>query len=88
MIDDCNDCCGDTKNDKTLADLKAGEQSTIICISGDDSLKRRLSSMGVVKGTQISLDRKAPLGDPRAYELMGYKLSLRQAEAKQIVIEG
>ncbi|GAB6051301.1 ferrous iron transport protein A [Magnetospira thiophila] len=87
MVEDCKDCA-DAKSQKTLADLKVGEKATIICVAGDDSLKRRLSSMGVVKGTAIALDRKAPMGDPRAYELMGYRLSLRQTEARQIVIEG
>ena len=42
--------------------------------------------MGVVKGTEIVVDHTAPLGDPRVYTLKGYRLTLRNAEARHILV--
>jgi ferrous iron transport protein A len=37
--------------------------------------------MGLVKGAEFKVVRKAPLGDPIEIELRGYRLTLRGAEA-------
>ena len=52
--------------------------------SDDKTFKRRMSSLGVIPGGPVALDRSAPLGDPRIYTLMGYNLGLRNAEAQMI----
>ncbi len=70
----------------TLAELNPGEQGTIDRIEADASLKRRLSALGIVKGTKIYLDFTAPMGDPRAYSLLGYQLSLRNEDARRIIL--
>ena len=71
----------------TLADLRPGQQGEILKIETDDGVfKRRMMSLGVVSGTTVTLDRSAPLGDPRIYTLMGYSLGLRNSEARQIRI--
>ena len=43
--------------------------------------------MGMVNGAQIEMVRAAPLGDPIAYRLRGYRLSLRRSEASLIEVE-
>ena len=69
----------------TLADLLPGQQGEIVKIdSADSAFKRRMASLGVVPGGPVSLDRAAPLGDPRIYNLMGYNLGLRNVEAHMI----
>jgi ferrous iron transport protein A len=71
----------------TLADLRPEQQGEIVKIVTDDGIfKRRMTSLGVVPGAPISVDRAAPLGDPRIYHLMGYNLGLRNAEARNIRI--
>jgi Fe2+ transport system protein FeoA len=43
--------------------------------------------MGVIKGVEITMIKTAPLGDPVAYRLLGYQLSLRKSEARMVEIE-
>jgi len=42
--------------------------------------------MGIIKGESILVERIAPLGDPVAYLIKGYHLSLRKEEAAQIEV--
>jgi ferrous iron transport protein A len=75
------------KGNMTLADLKLGEEAVIAGISGDLSLKRRLSAMGIVNGVKVTLGHTAPMGDPRTYDFLDYTLSLRNTEARQIRLQ-
>lgn len=50
-------------------------------------LRCRLLEMGVLPGTEVTLVRRAPLGDPLELRLRGYALSLRRDEADAIVVE-
>ncbi len=71
----------------TLADLKANQTGEVVKIEAEDVVfKRRMMSLGVVAGTAVSVDRSAPLGDPRIYSLLGYSLGLRNSEARHIHI--
>ena len=47
--------------DIKLAELEPGESGVINVIRSSASLKRRLNAMGLVKGTEITLDLKAPM---------------------------
>ncbi|HOP62025.1 MAG TPA: FeoA family protein [Spirochaetota bacterium] len=49
--------------------------------------RERVLSMGLTKGTEFRLTKKAPMGDPVEIEVLGYKLSLRKEEAEIIKIE-
>ena len=71
----------------TLADIAAGQTATVIEIIGDDSLAVRLMEMGIIDGEPIKLVGRAPMGDPLEILVRGYRLSLRQSEAKRIRIE-
>jgi len=71
----------------TLADLGAGQRGIVVGVGvGDETLKRRLTAFGIVRGTEITLDRAAPMGNPRAYSLLGYRLSLRNEDARAILL--
>ncbi|MBF0249186.1 MAG: ferrous iron transport protein A [Alphaproteobacteria bacterium] len=72
----------------TLADLKPGQEGVVQMINGTADLKRRLSALGLVNGVKVTLGHTAPLGDPRAYEVLDYTLSLRNEEARKIVLQG
>lgn len=73
--------------ESTLAALKPGEQGTLVKIQGENRLRQRLTEMGFIKGSAIGVDSTAPFGDPRSYTIRGYQVSLRNAEAEQIVVE-
>ena len=71
----------------TLADLVAGQRGIVVGIADrDETLKRRLTAFGLIRGTEVTLDRAAPMGNPRAYTLMGYHLSLRNEDARNVLL--
>ena len=43
--------------------------------------------MGLVSGSDIEMERLAPLGDPIEFKIKGYNLSLRREEAACIKVE-
>ena len=43
--------------------------------------------MGVTPGAQLSMKKKAPLGDPIEITIRGYELTLRKAEAACVEVE-
>lgn len=74
---------------KTLNQLRNGEKGTIVSFSdaGDVELKRHLLGMGFVKGSEITLEKVAPLGDPLKLRLKGYSVCLRKNEAENIKVQ-
>jgi ferrous iron transport protein A len=56
-------------------------------VIGAGDITRRLLEMGITPGAQIRRLGAAPLGDPLEFELRGYRLSLRRAEAKFVALE-
>ncbi len=70
----------------TLADLKVGEAARILSLRDDEGAERMME-MGLVEGTQFSVVRFAPLGDPIEIKTRGYHLSLRRAEAMGVEVE-
>ncbi len=72
---------------KTLEDLSPGQSGTILSIANKSgTVKRRLVDMGLTPGTEVKVTKIAPLGDPIEVSLRGYELSLRKADAGQIVM--
>ncbi len=49
--------------------------------------KGKLLSMGLTPGTEFTVIRHAPLGDPVQIEVRGFKLSLRKQEADALCVE-
>lgn len=72
---------------KTLDQFKIGETGLIKKVEGEGRLRRRLFDMGVTPGATVYLRKKAPLGDPLEVTIRGYELSLRNSEAKLVVLE-
>ncbi|MBF0448019.1 MAG: ferrous iron transport protein A [Magnetococcales bacterium] len=70
----------------TLDKLKGGKVVRIVGLKGDDISKRRLMALGIVRGKEISLDTQAPLGDPRIYSILGYRLTIRNDDAEKILV--
>ena len=76
-----------TESTATLGDLRPGQSCIIVAIGGQGALKRRLVDMGLTPGCWVFLRKTAPLGDPLEINLRGYELSLRRADAKNILVE-
>lgn len=53
----------------------------------DSELKERLMTMGMTPGTQVTVLRSAPLGDPIAIGVRSYHLALRRADAARVAVE-
>jgi ferrous iron transport protein B len=70
----------------TLDELSVGQTATIDAISGEGPLVQRLMALGLLEGSEVSVTRRALGGDPIEVEIMGYALSLRLAEASQVLI--
>ena len=68
----------------TLADLRVGDRAAVVEVEGVDETSLRLMEMGLTPGVEVELLGVAPLGDPLEFELRGYRLSLRRAEARRI----
>ena len=69
-----------------LADLKQGEEGVIDSFS-DTEMSLKLMEMGCLPGEKVSIERRAPLGDPMRIKLGGeYSLSLRKDEADIIMV--
>ena len=68
--------------------LTMGERARIVSLdSGNPAYRKRLLTMGLTKGTEFTLKRTAPLGDPIEIEVRGYSLILRKKEAEIINIQ-
>ena len=72
---------------KTLREVKVGETATVVKLHGEGATKRRIMDMGLTKGTEVFVRKVTPLGDPLELTVRGYELSLRKADAEQIVVE-
>lgn len=72
---------------KLLKELKVGEKGKVIRVTGSSMINSRIIDMGITRGTEIEVERLAPLGDPVEIRLKGYHLSLRKDEAACILVE-
>ena len=72
---------------KTLRQAKIGETARVVKLHGEGAVKRRIMDMGLTKGTEVSIRKVAPLGDPIEITVRGYELSIRKADADMIEIE-
>ena len=74
----------------TLAKMEVGETGVVDALQGHGNIQHRLVDMGVVKGSHITVVKKAPLGDPVEVKVKGCSLALRMNEAAMInvAVEG
>lgn len=71
----------------TLKETAIGQTVKVRKLSGEGPVKRRIMDMGITKGVEIYVRKKAPLGDPVEVTVRGYELSLRKADAEMIEVE-
>jgi ferrous iron transport protein A len=69
-----------------LTSVSLGSTATVAEIKVPAAARPRLMEMGLLVGTQVELVRFAPMGDPVEIKVRGYNLTLRRAEAEQILV--
>ena len=71
----------------TLKDLKPGQSAVVVSIGGEGALRQHFLDMGLIPGTDVTLVKYAPMGDPMELMLHGYELTLRLDDAAQIEVD-
>jgi Fe2+ transport system protein FeoA len=69
-----------------LSEMKEGQTGIIVHVGGNGALRRRVLEMGLTKGTEIYIEKYAPLKDPLELIIKGYHISLRIEEAANITV--
>lgn len=72
---------------KVLSEFTVGESGKIVSVNGERKIRRRLFDMGVTPGAELTMKKKAPLGDPIEVTIRGYELTLRKTEAACVEVE-
>ena len=71
----------------SLRRMKVRQSGTITSVKVGGVLGQRIREMGLVPGTVVTIQGRAPLYDPVALRVMGGTLSLRNNEADFIMVE-
>ncbi len=71
---------------KTLRETAIGKTVKIVKVHGEGAVRRRIMDMGITKGTEVTVRKVAPLGDPIEVTVRGYELSIRKADAEMVEV--
>lgn len=67
--------------------MAAGQKGIIAKVRAEGELGRRIRDMGLVPGTPLYVQGRAPLKDPVAIRVRDFTLTLRNSEADYIEVE-
>ena len=70
-----------------LRQMEKLQTGTITSVKVGGELGRRIREMGLVPGTQVTIQGRAPLNDPVALRVLGGTLTLRNNEADFIIVD-
>ena len=71
----------------TLDQLQPGNDAIIAAVNCEEvSLRKHILDMGLTPGTEVTMMKAAPLGDPLELRLRGYELTLRKADAARVTL--
>lgn len=68
----------------TLDELQVGKDAVIQSVGGEGALRRHFLDMGLIPGTEVTLMKVAPMGDPVELRIRGYELTLRKADQQEL----
>ncbi|MGN0334206.1 MAG: ferrous iron transport protein B [Lachnospiraceae bacterium] len=71
----------------TLEELPIGMSAEIVSVGGKGALRHHFLDMGLIPGTEVTLVKVAPMGDPMELLIRGYSLTLRKEDAQKIDIK-
>lgn len=69
-----------------LSNVKLGQRVKLLSLDCNKILKQRLEDLGLTEGVNITVVRKAPLGDPIEIEVRGFCLAIRRSVADKILV--
>ena len=69
-----------------LGELAVGDRAWVVEIRGVGKHQRRMLDMGLVPGAEVSVIRRAPLGDPVEYRIKGTAIAMRRSDANSILV--
>ena len=69
-----------------LSEMREGDTATVVKIGGNGALRRRILEMGILRGTEVYVEKYAPLRDPLELIVKGMHISLRVEEADYIEV--
>lgn len=74
--------------EQSLAELKPGQAGVIVGWSAslDSSAVRRFEDLGFCSGADVTVVRRAPLGDPFVYSVAGYEMAVRREHARHLLV--
>lgn len=71
----------------TLADLRPGQRGKVRGFLALNRTVQRMMHLGLLRGREIEVVRRAPAGDPIEIRLLGSSLSLRRDDAGLIEVD-
>lgn len=72
----------------TLKELLVGDRAKVTgYLQSEGAYRRKLLSMGLTPGAELSVTRVAPMGDPVEIRVRGFALSVRKDEAAALSVE-
>ena len=69
-----------------LSELQIGKTATILSVGGSGALRQHFLDMGLIQGTEVTVMKYAPMGDPIELRIHGYELTIRLEDAKNIEV--
>ena len=66
--------------------MMPGESAKVTALGGDGALRQHFLDMGIIPGTEITVVKYAPMGDPVELRLHGFELTVRLADAERIEV--
>jgi len=75
------------ENALPLSMVAEGRRARILAVGGVGALRRRILEMGLTRGTELIVEKYAPLKDPIEIIVKGFHVSLRVEEASHISVE-
>ena len=70
----------------TLEELNLNDYVTIVNVSGDLTIKRRLLDLGFIPGEEVKCVLVSPFHDPKADLVHGNVIALRGVDAKNVEV--
>ncbi len=76
------------KNTITADELQIGDKAKVLELDvKSKEIKRHLLDMGITRGVEIMIKKKAPMGDPIDISLRDYELCISKKELSSILVE-
>ena len=71
-----------------LSDLKVGQKCIVLKLNEEDKeIRRHMLDMGITRGTEVTIKKLAPMGDPIDISLRDYELCICKKDLSKIEVE-